>query len=66
MSLCFADTGECIFTLESDPSTRIEMVIQEVNLFGTASVVPPPCLELYDVKQDGSVVILKKYAENLL
>lgn len=53
-------TGECIFTLESDPNTKIEMTVTQVQLFGNALTVPPPCLELYDVKMDGSIVLLQK------
>ncbi|KAK7601249.1 hypothetical protein V9T40_008690 [Parthenolecanium corni] len=58
--------GECVFTLESDPNTRIEMVVEEVNLFGSGAMVPPPCLNLYNVRTNGSIVLLKKECSTVL
>lgn len=58
--ICSCSPGECIFTLESDPNTRIEMIVQEVNLFGNGVTTPPsPCLNLYNVQADGTIVLLK-------
>ncbi|XP_065205829.1 uncharacterized protein LOC135835490 [Planococcus citri] len=58
---------ECVFTLESDPNTRIEIVVAEVHLFGKeVNSNPPPCLELHDVKTDGSITLLKKECGRVL